>query len=96
MNKYEVKFSKSFKKQLKKVLKQGKDIDKLLDIVDILAKKEKLDKKYRDHSLHSDKYFKNCRECHIESNWLLVYKYLENVLVLLLVGTGSHSDLLNL
>lgn len=66
--KYDVEFSNSFKKSLKKVLKQGKDIDKLLDVVDILANKEKLDEKYKNHKLINDKYYKDCYECHIELN----------------------------
>ena len=91
--KYDVEFSNSFKKSLKKVLKQGKDIDKLLDVVDILANKEKLDEKYKNHKLINDKYYKDCYECHIETDWLLIYKYNDGELILLLVTTGSHSEL---
>ena len=43
--------------------------------------------------LKDDKYYKNCGECHIEPDWLLVYQYYENELILVLVNTGSHSDL---
>ena len=56
----------NFKKGLKKVTKQGKDIEKLLDIVDKLAVKEELDPKYKNHMLKDDKHYKNCGECHIE------------------------------
>lgn len=86
-------FSNNFKKSLKRMIKQGKDIDKLLDVVDKLVNKEVLDAKYRNHNLINDKYFKNCKECHIEPNWLLIYKYVHEKLVLILVSTGSHSDL---
>lgn len=75
------------------MIKQGKDTDKLLDVVDKLVNKEVLDAKYRNHNLINDKYFKNCKECHIEPNWLLIYKYVHEKLVLILVSTGSHSDL---
>ncbi|MBQ8892770.1 MAG: type II toxin-antitoxin system YafQ family toxin [Bacilli bacterium] len=92
---YKVKYSKEFKKSLKKVIKQGKNIDKLLDVVDILSQKQQLDSKYKDHVLYNDKRFKDCRDCHIESDWVLIYKYLENEIVLLLVNTGSHSDVLD-
>lgn len=92
---YTVHYSNKFKKSLKSALKQGKDIDKLLDIVDKLANKEELEPKYRNHKLVNDKYYKNCGECHIEPDWLLVYQYNENELILLLVNTGSHSEVLN-
>ena len=93
--KYKVVYSTKFKKSLKKILKQGKDIDKLEYIVLKLANKEDLDLKYRNHKLIDDKYFKNCFECHIEPDWLLVYQYNDNELLLLLVATGSHSEILN-
>lgn len=95
MNNYKIKYSKEFKKSLKKVIKQGKNIDKLLEVVDMLSKKQPLDLKYRDHQLYNDKRFKNCRDLHIEPDWILIYKYLENELILLLVNTGSHSEVLN-
>ncbi len=90
--KYEVQYSSKFKKRLKKNIKQGKDINKLLDVVDKLATKEKLEPKYKDHQLVNDGIYNNCRECHIEPDWLLVYKYNENELILLLINTGSHSE----
>lgn len=80
-------------KNLKKILKQGKNIEKLLDIVDRLALKEEIEEKYKNHMLKDDKYYKNCGECHIEPDWLLVYQYYEDELILVLVNTGSHSDL---
>lgn len=92
---YTVYYSSKFKKSLKKVLKQGKNVDKLLDVVDKLANKEELDLKHKNHRLIDDKYYKNCGECHIEPDWLLVYRYDENKLILLLVNTGSHSEVLN-
>jgi mRNA interferase YafQ len=90
--KYEVQYSSKFKKGLKKNIKQGKDINKLLDVVDKLATKEKLEPKHKDHQLVNDGIYNNCRECHIEPDWLLVYKYNENELILLLINTGSHSE----
>ena len=95
MIKYNIKYTKSFKKQLKKIIKQGKDIDKMLDIVEQLSEGKILDVKYRDHALIDNKYYRDCRECHIEPDWLLVYKYNYNELYLFLVETGSHSDLFN-
>ena len=91
---YDIVYSNKFKKDLKKVLKQGKDIKKLKDVIDKLAIKEELDPKYRNHNLMNNKHFKNCKECHIEPDWLLVYQYNDNDLILLLINTGSHSEIL--
>jgi len=92
MTKYEVHYSSTFKKSLKKVKKQNKDLDLLFDIIKLLANKEELEPRYRNHRLIDDKYYKNCFECHISPDWLLVYRYDENKLILLLVNTGSHSE----
>lgn len=91
--KYGIVSSNKFNKQLKKVIKQGKDIKKLSTVVKKLANGEMLEQKYKDHALIDNKYYRNCRECHIEPDWLLVYKYKDNELILYLVETGSHSDL---
>lgn len=90
--KYEVIFSKTFKKSLKKINK-NKNIDELLDIVDKLAIKEELAPKHRNHKLIDDKNYKNCWECHIKPDWLLIYQYNDDELLLLLIDTGSHSEL---
>ncbi len=92
--KYKVVFSKAFKKSLKKISK-NKNIDELLDVVDKLAVKEELALKYRNHKLIDDKNYKNCYECHIKPDWLLIYQYNDDELLLLLVNTGSHSELFN-
>lgn len=93
--KYKVKFTSRFKKEFKKVLKQGKDENKLLELLNLLANGKELDQKYRNHKLINDKTFKDCSECHIEPDWLLVYKIQDSELILLLFATGSHSDLFN-
>ncbi|CDE98834.1 addiction module toxin RelE/StbE family [Clostridium sp. CAG:628] len=93
MTKYQIKFTSSFKKSLKKVLKQGKEFKKIKTIIVKLANKEELEIKYKNHELNDNKKFKNCKECHVEPDWLLVYKYYENDLILLLVETGSHSEI---
>lgn len=93
MTKYEVKYSNVFKRSLKKSSKQGKDIDKLMYVIKKLANDEELELHYKNHQLVNDKYYKNCYECHIEPDWLLIYKYDDENLILLLVDTGSHSNL---
>lgn len=89
--KYEVKFTTQFKKDLKLAKKQNKDIEKLFEVVELLANGEKLDFKYKDHDLSGN--YKGTRECHIEPDWLLVYEYQNDVLVLMLYRSGSHSEL---
>ena len=91
--KYKISYTTKFKKQFKKLKKQGKSIEKLKIVVNKLLADEKLEEKYNDHLLWNNKKFKNCYECHIEPDWLLVYQYIEDKLILLLVETGSHSEL---
>lgn len=91
--KYAVHFSTRFKKDYKRIKKQGKDISKLKLVVKKLANGEQLDIKYKNHNLIDNKYYKNCSECHIEPDWLLIYQYIDNELILLLINTGSHSEL---
>lgn len=90
---FTVDFTKNFKKEYKRVMKQGKDISKLNIVISKIASGELLEEKYKDHKLYDNKKFKNCRECHIEPDWLLVYKIDDMQLILLLVETGSHSEL---
>lgn len=92
---YELKYTNEFKRSLKKLIKQGKDINKLLNVVELLSKKQQLGFKYHDHALRSDKRYKDCRDCHIEPDWILIYKYLDKEIILLLVNTGSHSEILD-
>lgn len=75
---------------------RGKDINKLLNVIEKLSNKVVLEPRYRDHALFDTKHFQNCRECHIEPDWLLIYKYNEDEIILYLVETGSHSNLFNL
>lgn len=72
--KYDVRFTSRFKKDFKKVLKQGKDENKFLEVINIIANGKKLDEKYKNHKLVDDKVYKDCEECHITPDWLLIYK----------------------
>ena len=89
--KYEVKFTNQFKKDFKLAKKQNKDLNKLFDVVNILAEGGILEAKYRDHDLSG--MYKDTRECHIEPDWLLVYEIQNDVLVLILYRLGTHSEL---
>ncbi len=82
-------FTKQFKKDLKRIQKRGKNVTKLKTVMSQLIDEETLTLKYRDHAL-SGKY-KGRRECHIEPDWLLIYK-LEGIKIVF-ERTGSHSDL---
>lgn len=79
------------KKDLKLAKKQGKDLDKLFEVINILANGEKLDTKFKDHDLSGS--YKGTRECHIEPDWLLVYEIDNNALVLMLYRLGTYSEL---
>lgn len=91
--KYRIDMTSNFIKHYNKCIKQGKDESKFIEVLEKLANKEKLEPRFRDHKLVDNKYFKKCRECHIEPDWLLVYQYQDNKLVLLLVNIGSHSEI---
>ena len=91
ITKYTVKLTTQFKKDYKLALKRGLKIDLLEDIVAALAMGESLPEKNKDHALTGN--WSGHRECHILPDWLLVYRIENDVLVLTLVRTGSHSDL---
>jgi len=80
-----------FKKDYKAAMKRGLNIKLLDDCIRTLAAGNELEPKYRDHSLSGD--WIGHRECHIQSNWLLIYRIEANDLVLVLSRTGTHSDL---
>ena len=83
--------SNQFRKDLKLARKRGLKIERLKEVVNILAEQKKLEDKYQDHGLSGE--YKGFRECHIEPDWLLVYRIDEDVLELFLFRPGSHSDL---
>ena len=86
-------FENKFKKDLKMAYKRGKSREKLLTVLDILSKQSSLPEKYKDHALADSRSYKNARECHIEPDWLLVYRIEKDNLILVCVRTGTHSDL---
>lgn len=89
--KYIVKPTTQFKKDYKLAVKRGLKIDLLKDIVAALAMGEKLPEKNKDHALTGN--WVGHRECHILPDWLLIYRIEDDVLVLTLARTSSHSDL---
>ena len=88
-----VEFTGQFKKDYKLALKRGCDPAELQEVISLLIKEQPLPEKYKDHALTNSKNYKDMRECHIEPDWLLVYKIYNEILTLRLIRTGSHSDL---
>jgi mRNA interferase YafQ len=78
-----------FKKDIKKQIKKGKDPEKLTSLIKLLIQNDPLPQKYKDHALIGN--WVGRRDCHIEPDWILIYKKTEDEL--LLERTGSHSDL---
>ena len=87
----EVVLSTRFEKDLKTASKRGYNLELLNDVVDKLASRQQLPEKNRDHELSGD--YAGFRECHVAPDWLLVYRVVEEDLILYLMRTGTHSDL---
>lgn len=83
--------SNRFVKDLKLAIKRGFNIQELDKVVTSLANNEVLDSKYKDHALLGK--YSDFRECHIEPDWLLIYRIDDDELTLFLFRTGTHSDL---
>ncbi|MBQ1855501.1 MAG: type II toxin-antitoxin system YafQ family toxin [Anaerovibrio sp.] len=86
-----LRYSKQFKKDFKLSQKRGLPMQKLKALLGKLANNEPLEEKYRDHPLIGT--YASFRECHIEPDWLLIYKIDHDELVLIAQRTGTHSDL---
>jgi mRNA interferase YafQ len=78
-----------FRKDIKRIRKRGKDIEKLKEAVRILSLGDDLDERYRDHAIGGK--WSGSRDCHIEPDWVLIYRVSDENLFL--EKTGSHSDL---
>ena len=81
--------ARQFSRDLKRIVKRGKNMDKLKRLVTLLAKDEPLEPRHRDHALTGN--WKHSRDCHIEPDWLLLYTVDDESLRL--ERTGTHSDL---
>jgi len=84
-----IQVTKQFKKDINRLKKQKKNIDKLKVIIEALCEEKGLELKYRDHKLIGNYY--KARECHIEPDWLLIYELFEDLVKLR--RTGSHAEL---
>lgn len=80
-----------FRKDYKRIKKRGYDLSLLERVIETLLREETLDQKYKDHALTGN--YIGFRECHIQSDWLLIYAISESELILTASRTGIHSDL---
>lgn len=84
-----IKITTAFKKDIKRIKKRNKDLQKLYRVVEQIVQGGQLEKKYYAHQLIGN--YRNKWECHIEPDWLLIYEINDNIVIL--YRTGSHSDL---
>jgi len=82
-------YTTQFARDQKRVLKRGKDVKKLGQVMDALIEEKPLPSRHRDHALSGN--YSGRRECHIEPDWLLIYMLSEGEIVF--ERTGSHADL---
>ena len=80
-----------FRRDLRRMRRRGKDVQKLQTIVRLLVQEQPLAPRHRDHPLVGD--WLGYRDCHIEPDWLLIYKIDREKATLTLARTGTHSDL---
>lgn len=88
---YQIVYTNRMKRDAKLMKKRGKDMEKLVQVLSLLASGEGLPEHYRDHQLTGN--LQDFRECHIEPDWLLMYQIYEDILILSATATGSHADL---
>ena len=88
---YQVQWTKQYKKDVKLAKKRNYKMEELYSVVEKLANDEPLEERYHDHSLEGN--WAGHRELHIRPDWLLIYQKKDNLLILELSRTGTHSDL---
>ncbi len=88
---YNIQATRQYDKDVKLAKKRGLDVNKLIEVVCKLANDEALPAQNRDHALTGN--YAGHRECHISPDWLLIYKKAEEIKLITLIRTGSHSDL---
>ncbi|MDE6011744.1 MAG: type II toxin-antitoxin system YafQ family toxin [Prevotella sp.] len=89
--KYSIKVTNAFKRSFKRCLKRGLDESVLSNALSVLAETGCMPPEYKPHPLTGN--YKGCMECHLQPDWLLIWKQNDRELILILVDTGTHSDL---
>lgn len=87
-----IRYQSRFRKDYKRIVKRGYDVRLLEPVIDLLASEQPLPPVYKDHPLTGQ--YAGCRECHITPDWLLIYEADKGNLLLYLMRTGTHSELL--
>ncbi len=88
---YRVDYTNRFKKDLKRCVKRGLDIRQIYEAVKLLESTGQLPDVYRPHKLSGNR--EGCWECHIQPDWLMVWEQCDELMTLLFLQTGTHSDL---
>jgi len=88
---YKIEYTNKFKKDVKRSIKRGYDISLLEKAIDLLQQSGTLPPQYKTHILKGD--YEGKYECHIKSDWLMIWEQNDDVLTLLFLSTGTHSDL---
>ncbi|MCZ0860224.1 type II toxin-antitoxin system YafQ family toxin [Methanocorpusculum sp. MG] len=88
---YAITTTSRFKKDVKVLQKRGYDLTLLTGVIELLVQGERLPRNYLDHGLNGE--WSDFRECHIQPDWILIYRIDDEMLVLTLTRTGTHSDL---
>lgn len=91
---FDIRFNNRMKRDVKLMKKRGKDLSKLENILTKLANGENLPDKNKDHQLKGE--WQDFRECHIEPDWLLIYRIEDDELILYATATGTHADLFDM
>ena len=88
-----IEYQGQIKRDYKLAIKRGRDMSLLEEVITMLANREVLPPEYEDHILVASRKYKKMRECHIQPDWLLIYRIIPQTSTLQLIRTGSHSDL---
>ncbi len=88
---YKISYTRKFDKSFDMCAKRGYDMKVIKEAMEILEEKGELPARYKTHKLTGE--YKGCLECHLKPNWLLVWEKHDGELVMLMIDTGTHSDL---
>jgi len=87
----QIEYTAQFKRDLKRSKRRGKTMDKLVDVMNKIVHQTPLSSTLKDHALRGN--YAGYRECHVEPDWLLIYKVILDESVVIFTRTGSHADL---
>jgi mRNA interferase YafQ len=88
---YRIGYTNRFQKDLKRCIKRGLDISLLEKAIDLLQLNGKLPRTYKPHKLFG--IYADCWECHLQTDWILVWTQNDKELIILFMNTGTHSDI---